>query len=85
MIVGILLLGQYLYKLALNMTEPVQTLLSVVFFVIPHLEFFDVREMLIFGWPIPLWACGMAALYAFAYTMFFLVLTWLVFRKQSLG
>ena len=82
---GMLFLGQHLYKVASRMSEPGQTLLSLVFFTAPHLEFFDVRQMLINEWAIPWWACAAAALYAMAYTLFFLLGTWLVFRRQALN
>lgn len=82
---GMLLLGRQLYKVAQRMAEPGQTLLAMVYFTAPHLEFFDVRDMLIHEWAIPWWACGAATLYALAYTLFFLLGTWWVFRRQALN
>jgi hypothetical protein len=85
-VLGILLLGRYLNKVALHLDEPLQTIVYAIYFLIPHLELFDVRDLVIHNWdPIPWWACAAASLYAAAYTAFFLVAGWLVFRRQSLG
>src|SRR5205809_4921911 len=42
--VGILLIGRHLNKVALRLSEPSQTLLYVVYYALPHLEIFDVRD-----------------------------------------
>ena len=85
-VIGILLLGRYLNKVALQMDEPLQTLIYVLYYLIPHLELFDVRDLVIHNWePIPWWAFAAASLYAAVYAAFFLVAGWLVFRRQSLG
>jgi Cu-processing system permease protein len=81
---GILLLGRHLGKVARTLEEPAATLLYIVYFLIPHLEFFDLRALVIHNWGIALGPCFLAWGYAGAYTTFFLVLAWLVFRKQSL-
>lgn len=83
---GILLLGRHLHKVAMRMAEPSQTILAVLYFAIPHLEFFDVRDLIIHNWGlIPWWVCGVATLYAAAYSALFLTLTWVVFRRQALN
>jgi hypothetical protein len=47
---------------------------------------FDVRERLVGDWPLINWLeCGLAALYAAAYTGLFLLLAWLGFRRKSLN
>lgn len=84
-VASILLLGRYLYKIALGMSQPMQTVLSIFYFILPHLEFFDVRDTLVHEWPVPWWACGMASLYALGYTLFFLIATWTIFRRQTLS
>lgn len=84
-VASILLLGRHLHKVAVSMAEPGQTILAICYFVIPHLEFFDVRDTLIHEWPVPWWACGVASLYALAYTLFFLIAAWAIFRRQALN
>ncbi len=85
-VAGIFLLGRHLHQVASHMTEPAQTLLTVAYYTLPHLEFFDVRDIVIHHWPlIPWWACGLATFYAWAYAAFFLLAAWLVFRRQRLA
>lgn len=83
---GILILGRHLNQIALQMSEPGGTILYIVYFAIPHLELFDVRDLIIHNWdPIPWFACLGATFYAAIYTGFFLLGAWLVFRRQSLN
>jgi ABC-type transport system involved in multi-copper enzyme maturation permease subunit len=85
LVVGVLFLGKHLLKVALRLPEPSQSLLSIVYFTIPHLEFFDVRELIIHDWGTVPWAiCGLASLYAAAYAALFLFMAWMVFRKKPL-
>jgi ABC-type transport system involved in multi-copper enzyme maturation permease subunit len=85
-IVGILLVGRHLHKLALRMAEPSQTLVTALYYCIPHLEFFDVRDLIIHNSKSISWSvCGVATLYAWAWAGIFLLGAWLVFRKQRLN
>jgi Cu-processing system permease protein len=85
-VTGILLLGRYLNQVALQMPEPRRTLLYTLYFLIPHLEWFDVRDFVIYSHVRASWiACGLAALYAAAYSTFLLYATWLVFRRKPLS
>ncbi|MCL4178110.1 MAG: ABC transporter permease [Verrucomicrobia bacterium] len=85
-VIGILLIGRYLNKVALQLDQPLQTLVYTLYYLIPHLEFFDVRDLVIHNWdPISWWVCGGATLYAAVYGAIFLIAGWLVFRRQSLG
>jgi ABC-type transport system involved in multi-copper enzyme maturation permease subunit len=82
---GILLLGEHLNKVALRQSEPVQTILQVIYFAIPHLEWFDLRDFIIYDHPpVAWWACALATAYAAAYTLLFLLAAWLVFRRKGL-
>jgi len=84
-IIGILLLGEHLNKVALRQPQPVQAILYTGYFLIPHLEWFDIRDRVIYDQPpIALVDCGLAALYAIAYTGLILFLAWLVFRRKTL-
>ena len=84
--VGILLLGRHLNKLALRLTEPSQSLVYAVYFVIPHLELFDVRDMIVHNWGTIPWLVWLGALaYAAVYTAIFLIATCLLFRRKGLN
>ncbi len=83
---GILLIGRHLNKVALQFAEPASSLVSAVYFAIPHLELFDVRDLVIHDWPrVPWTICALAALYAAAYTALFLVAAWSLFRRKALN
>jgi ABC-type transport system involved in multi-copper enzyme maturation permease subunit len=84
-IVGILLLGEHLNKVALRQPQPLQAIIYTGYFLIPHLEWFDIRDRVIYDQPpIAIVDCGLAAFYAIAYTGLFLFLTWFVFRRKTL-
>jgi Cu-processing system permease protein len=83
---GILLLGRHLGKVAMQLPEPQQTLLYGLYFVIPHLEFFDLRNLIIHDWPLVPWhIAALAALYACCYIGLFLALATLAFRRKSVA
>jgi Cu-processing system permease protein len=82
---GILLLGRYLNVIALQQPEPQQTLLYAMYYVIPHLELFDVRQLIVHNWPLVHWdSWALALLYAAAYTASFLFAACLAFRRKEL-
>lgn len=80
---GILMLGRHLGKVAVKQAEPAQTLLYALYYAIPHLELFDVRDLIIHNWPLIPWPVVlMAVAYAAVYTAFFLALAcWRFHRK----
>lgn len=85
-VIGILFLGEHLGKIALRQSEPVSTILYTAYFCIPHLELFDVRQQVVNNQSMPgLVDCGLAALYAAAYTSAILMVAWLSFRRKSLS
>ena len=84
--VGILLVGRHLNKVALRLEEPGQTLLYAVYFAIPHLELFDVRDLIVHNWGLirwEIWAAGLA--YAAVYSAIFLALACLLFRRKAVN
>jgi len=84
-VAGILFLGRHLNTVALHNAEPLRSIIYAIYFIIPHLELFDVRERVVNDWGLVNWLdCGLATLYAAAYTALFLLLTWLAFRRKSL-
>ena len=85
-VIGILLLGGHLNRVALQQAEPVRTIIYGVYFMIPHLEWYDVRDLIVYAQaPVPLVDCGLATLYAMAYVALLLFATWLVFRRKALN
>lgn len=83
---GILLLGQHLHKVAQRIVEPSQTILTVIYFIIPHLEWaFSYRDRLLYNKPLVAWTViGGATVYAAVYMGIFLLAAWLVFRRKTL-
>jgi ABC-type transport system involved in multi-copper enzyme maturation permease subunit len=84
-VVGILTLGSHLNTIALSQTEPTQSILYFIYYVIPHLEWYDLRDYVVYDQPMAPWvAVGEATVYAAVWTAFFLLLTWLGFRRKTL-
>lgn len=85
LLAGLLILQRNMNDLALAQNEPARSLLYTIYFALPRPEWFDLREPLILhrGWP---GGAEFAAvsLYGAAYTGFFLLATWLGFRRRSL-
>jgi ABC-type transport system involved in multi-copper enzyme maturation permease subunit len=84
-VLGILTLGGHLNQVALQQQEPLSTITYTVYFLLPHLEWFDIRKFIVFNWALVPWRyCFLATLYAFVYVALFLFSTWLVFRRKAL-
>lgn len=84
-VVGILFAGGHLNRIAPTQPEPWRTLLFATYFTIPHLEWFDLRDFVIFHIGLVPWgACALASLYAAVYTAFFLLASWIIFRRKAL-
>jgi Cu-processing system permease protein len=85
-VIGILLLGRYLNQVALREPEPLRTLVYTIYFLIPHLEWYDIRDFVIYDHALIGWVnCGLATLYGAFYAAFLLFATWLVFRRKPLN
>jgi ABC-type transport system involved in multi-copper enzyme maturation permease subunit len=85
-VVGILLLGGHLNKVALRGVEPTRTIIYVIYFLIPHLEWYDLRKFITYDHPPVAWTdCALATLYAAAYAGSFLWATWMMFRRKALN
>jgi len=85
LVAGILTVGMYLNRVALENPEPLRSIIYAVYFVIPHLEFFDLHELVVHQQPGVEWAAmGEAVLYAAAYAAFFLFGAWVLFRRKAL-
>lgn len=83
---AILLLGRHLNKVALQLSEPLQTVVYGLYYALPHLELFDVRDLIIHNWPAIPWHIWGAALgYALVYMTVFLALASLLFRRKAVN
>ena len=84
-VVFILLVGRHLHKVALHMNEISGTIITGLYFIIPHLELFDVRDLIVHDWPNIPWVYWLIAIvYAGFYSAMLLLASWLVFRKKVL-
>ena len=82
---GILSIGRHLGKVALQMQEPMRSILYAIYFTIPQLSFFDIREFVIHNYPAVPWSFWLLALlYGLTYTAAFLIAGWVVFRRKPL-
>lgn len=85
-VTGILLLGRHLNKVALSLPEPWETVVYALYFAIPHLELFDVRDLVIHNWGAIPWGIWLAALgYAAVYAALLLGVACLLFRRKTLN
>jgi Cu-processing system permease protein len=85
-VIGILLLGGHLNRLALQQAEPLRTIVYTIYFLIPHLEWYDVRDLIVYDHPLVPWVdCVLATLYAAVYIGLLLFGTWLVFRRKPVN
>lgn len=85
-VIGILLLGGHLNQVALGQPEPMQSVIYTIYFVIPHLEWFDVRDLVVHDRPlVAWWAVVTASAYALIYMTTLLFMTWMMFRRKALN
>lgn len=84
--VGILLVGQHLNRVAAQLPVPSGPILSAIYFAIPHLEFYDLRSVVVHNWPARDWLMVLlASLYGAAYTIALLAAACLLFRRKVLN
>ncbi len=85
-VVGLLGIGRHLHRVALGQPEPINTILSLIYFVVPHIEWFYLPDFLVNDQSIAPWKdCALASLYAGAYMVFFMYAAWLRFRRMTLS
>jgi Cu-processing system permease protein len=85
-VVGILLVGGHLNTIALQQTGFSSSALYTLYFAIPHLEFYDVRDLVIHNQKlIGALDCVLVTLYGAVYGAFFLVAAWVAFRRKALS
>lgn len=85
-VAGILFLGGHLNKVALQQAEPIQSILAFIYFVIPHLEWYDLRDFVVYNMGLVSWpALLLATLYAAVWTALLLLAACVGFRRKSLN
>lgn len=83
---AILSLGSHLNKIALQQPEPLKSIVYTVYFLMPHLEWYDLRDHIVFDQPLlPFSDMALASAYAAVYTLLLLGGAWAVFRRKSLS
>ncbi len=84
-VVGILALGTHLNTIALSQPKPIQGILSAIYFAMPHLELYDLRDFVVYNQPaVPWLAMAEATAYAIVWAGIFLLLALLGFRRKGL-
>ena len=83
---GILFVGRHLDQVATSMHEPLRTIVNTLYYIVPHMEFYDLRDLIIHNWPVLEWKyILLALLYAAAYMLVFLTGACLVFRRKAVN
>lgn len=78
-------LGRHLNQIALGLEEPSRTVVYILYYLIPHLEMFDLRQLVVHSYPPAPWAMWLCLLlYGVAYTAIFLLAACVRFRRKSL-
>jgi len=84
--VAILVVGRHLNKVALQLIEPGRSIIYALYFLIPHLELFDVRDLIVHNWPlIPWYYWALALAYGGMFTALFLWLACWLFQKKQVN
>jgi len=85
-VLAIWTVGEFLNQLAAKTGGLLGWVTYAIYFAIPHLELFDIRERIIHGWePVAWGAIGLASLYALVYIAMLLTAAALIFRRKALN
>jgi ABC-type transport system involved in multi-copper enzyme maturation permease subunit len=85
-IAGIMFAGGHLNGVAIGMRGVGGAIVYAVYYLIPHLEWYDVRDLVVHDWGAIDWLiCGGATIYGLLYCGFLLGLTWLLFRRKPMA
>jgi ABC-type transport system involved in multi-copper enzyme maturation permease subunit len=83
---GILFVGRNLDRVALTLREPTRAIVNALYYALPHLEFYDLRDLVVHNWPLVAWKyIILALLYAAFYMAVFLIGACLVFRRKAVN
>jgi ABC-type transport system involved in multi-copper enzyme maturation permease subunit len=85
-IVGIMFAGGHLNGIAIGMRGFGGVIVYILYYLIPHLEWYDVRDLVVHNWGSIDWLiCGGATIYALLYVGFLLGVSWAVFRRKPMA
>ena len=83
---GILVMGRHLNQVAVQYPEPARSITYSIYYVIPHLEIFDVSDFIIHNWPAIEWKYfAIAVAYALVYSSIILAAACVLFRRKALN
>jgi len=86
LVLGIWTVGEFLSQVAARTSGLFGWLIYGLYYAIPHLEIFDIRERIIHGWEtVPAGALALASLYAPVYVALLLSAAALLFRRKPLN
>jgi hypothetical protein len=84
-VAGIMFVGGHLDRVAIQIAGARGAILYVIYYLIPHLEWYDVRDYVVHDWGLINWGAWIGAtLYGCLYAFFFLGCAWLAFRRRPL-
>ncbi len=84
-VLGILFAGGHLNGVAIEMRGARGAIVYAIYYLIPHLEWYDVRDLIVHDWGRIDWlAWGGATIYGLLYSGFLLAAAWLTFRRRTL-
>ncbi len=77
--------GAKLRDLLLDPHRTFAPVLTAVYYIMPHFEFYDLRIRLVHGWdPVPLWVMSSVTIYTLLYTSALLWISSVLFAKKDL-
>jgi ABC-type transport system involved in multi-copper enzyme maturation permease subunit len=84
-VLGILFVGRHLHYVGLKMGGIAGQMVTAIYFSIPHLEWYDMRNLIVNDWPKIDWLDVVGAtVYGVFYVGLLLGLTWAAFRRKAL-
>jgi ABC-type transport system involved in multi-copper enzyme maturation permease subunit len=83
-VLGLMFVGGHLNKVALA-SGGGGSVIYAIYYMIPHLEWYDLRDLVIHDWTLVPWgAWAGAILYGVLYSTFLLGAAWAIFRRKTL-
>jgi ABC-type transport system involved in multi-copper enzyme maturation permease subunit len=85
-IIGILFVGRHLDQLAVRLQEPLRMIVNLLYYIVPQMQNYDLRDLVIHDWPVLEWKyILLALLYAAAYMLVFLIGACVAFRRKPVN